>query len=325
MNRLFQDGYRYSRVEETDEGYAIFAEKGRWTRIGVYIVHASVVLLLAGGIIGSIFGFEGFINLPEGDTADHIRLRNNNDVLPLPFNVRCNKFTVSFYETGAPKEFKSSLSILENGKEVFTRDILVNHPLRFNGINIFQSSYGTLAANRVVLNVESKSSGLSYPIKTAVGEPVELPEGMGTFVIDDSIDHYDFMGRDLGQAYVGTLTMEGEKPVQIAIPVMFPKFDKMRGGNFTISLMDFEKRFYTGLLVTKDPGVGVVYCGFIVMIAGIFITFFLSHRRVCVEVTKKGKLCQVMVSGNANKNKFGIDAAVKKLADILNQNEGGEK
>ena len=37
----------------------MFGENGRWTRFGVYSVHLSVVLLLIGGLIGSIFGFDG--------------------------------------------------------------------------------------------------------------------------------------------------------------------------------------------------------------------------------------------------------------------------
>ena len=49
--------YRYCRVEETDSGYAIFGERGRWTRIGVYIVHLSIICMLVGGVIGTQFGF----------------------------------------------------------------------------------------------------------------------------------------------------------------------------------------------------------------------------------------------------------------------------
>ncbi|MBW2590546.1 MAG: cytochrome c biogenesis protein ResB, partial [Deltaproteobacteria bacterium] len=44
--------FGYTRVEETDKGLCVFAEKWRWTRFGVYTVHLSVVLLLIGGLIG---------------------------------------------------------------------------------------------------------------------------------------------------------------------------------------------------------------------------------------------------------------------------------
>ena len=59
------------------------------------------------------------------------------------------------------------------------------------------------------------------------------------------------------------------------------------------------KRYYTGLQVTKDPGVWVVYSGFITMILGIIITFFMSHQRLYVEVGLEGKKSKVMVAGTA--------------------------
>jgi len=54
----------------------IFAEKWRWTRFGVYIVHFSVILLLLGGLIGSLFGFKGFAMIPEHEKINSIRIRN---------------------------------------------------------------------------------------------------------------------------------------------------------------------------------------------------------------------------------------------------------
>ena len=55
--------FSYSTVEKTDKSTLVFGEKGRWTRLGVYAVHLSVVLLLLGGLIGSIFGFDGFVTI----------------------------------------------------------------------------------------------------------------------------------------------------------------------------------------------------------------------------------------------------------------------
>ena len=132
--------FRYSRLEATAEAGVIFAEKGRWSRLGAYVVHLGVLLLLIGGLIGSMAGFEGFVNIPENESTDTVQLRSSGQPHQLPFAVRLDRFQISFYDERSrmPKEYRSTLTILEDGEPVFTRDILVNSPLRHRGINIFQ-------------------------------------------------------------------------------------------------------------------------------------------------------------------------------------------
>ena len=334
--------FGYTRVEETDKGLCIFAEKWRWTRFGVYTVHLSVVLLLLGGLIGSIFGFEGFVNIPEDEKIDSIRIRNTGQIRPLGFEVLCNDFNISFYDNGAPKEYRSSLTIIEHGKPVYEKDIIVNDPLRYKGINIFQSSYGKMSSSAIqkkiiqikdhqediTLNFVSKESGKAYKIKAVIGKPVDIPESLGKVVIVEYKESAEFGGQNIGHAYMGILTPKGKSPVKIMLPLHFPNFDKMRRGVVFISVAEQEtktfnpgeksdRRYYTGLQVTKDPGVWVVYTGFIGMIIGIFITFFMSHQRVCIEIVKRGKNSQVMVTGTSNKNRLAMQNRIKKISEKL--------
>jgi cytochrome c biogenesis protein len=309
--------FRYHRVEDTDQGFAIYAEKGRLTRLGVYVVHLSVVVLLIGGLIGSIFGFDGFVNIAEGETARAIRLQSNNETLPLGFDIRCDDFYVEFYDSGAPKEFRSSLTILKNGNVVKQKDIIVNDPLRYEGINFFQSSYGNLPPTELILNFTSLATGMIYSQKATIGKPEVIPENLGTFTLKKYTPQADFRGHNIGEAFIGRLTPQNGNPVDVTLPLKFPSFDKMRKGQVIISIADFVPRYYTGLQVTKDPGVWVVYTGFILMIVGIYITFFMSHQQICVEVIARDPKSLVMVAGTANKFKMGMQKKVTQLADRL--------
>ena len=335
--------FRFQRVEETQKGFAIFGEKGRWTRIGVYIVHLSVILMLVGAVIGSIFGFEGYVNIAEGDSVQSIRLRNSGHMLKLSFAIRCDDFDVSFYDTGAPKEFRSSLTVLEQGKPVLSKDIIVNDPLHYKGISIFQSSYGELPAQKqdvqlsdeITLSFSSKASGMIYEKKARIGQPIEIPEDLGKFVIDEFRNTFNFRGQDLGAAVVGTLDQTNGASVEVVLPVKFPSFDKMgpifnksRKDDVIISVADINLertpaavRYFTGLQVAHDPGVWVVYSGFILMILGCYITFFMSHRQICVDVNATGDKCRIMVAGTANKNKLANERKVEKIVHILVNDE----
>ena len=309
--------FRYHRIEETPEGFAIYGESGRWTRLGVYIVHFSVVLLLIGGLIGSIFGFEGFVNIAEGESAHSIQLRNSNQKMQLGFEVRCDDFYVDFYDTGAPKEFRSSLTILKQGKEVAQKDIIVNDPLHYEGISFFQSSYGSLTPNEVILNFTSKDTEMIYSKRAGLNTPIVIPEDLGTFVLQKYTRQANFRGHNIGEAFIGQLTPPNGSPVEITLPLKFPSFDRMRKGNVFIAIADFVPRYYTGLQVSRDPGVWVVYTGFILMIIGIYLTFFMSHQQVCVDVSCQGKKSRTLVAGTSNKNKMGMQKKVTKLSERL--------
>ncbi len=71
---------RFRHFERTDEPASSFfyAEKGRFSYFGVYIVHLSLLVLIAGSIIVAIFGMEESVNIIEGESVNAINLRNGN-------------------------------------------------------------------------------------------------------------------------------------------------------------------------------------------------------------------------------------------------------
>jgi len=308
-----------ARLEQVPHGFYLWSEKGRWTRLGVYVVHLSVIFLLAGGLIGSFWGFDGAVNIPEGETVKAIRLNNSGKLFPLDFEIRCDKFSVSFYDSGVPSEYRSILTILEKGKPVLTRDVLVNDPLRYKGINLFQSSYGSLPSRNLVLSFTSRATGMEYKEKIAPGQTVTIPEGLGSFTITAFNRDYQFKGHAIGDAFVGTLTPPNGGPVEVVLPVKFPSFDRMRKGDVVVAIAETETRYYTGLQVTGDPGVWVVYTGFLLMIAGCIVTFFMSHRQVCMEVNTDETCCRITIRGIANKNKIDIRKKIDAIAAEITQ------
>ncbi|MFP4445974.1 MAG: cytochrome c biogenesis protein ResB [Desulfosudaceae bacterium] len=310
--------FAVTRIESRDNGYLLFAEKGRRTRLGVYVVHLSVLLLLGGALLGSFFGFEGNVNIPEGEVVSEIPLRDSSDKRKLGFQIRCDDFTADFYPSGRPKDYRSTLSIIEDGQVVLTRDIRVNDPLNYQGIRIFQSSYGTASADNVTLTFTSRESGMTYERTLDMGQTITLPEQLGKFTLAGFRDSYLFqMGsekHDIGETLIGVLENKEEKTM-VPMPVRFERFDKMRGGRVVVSVMDFDRVRYTGLQIRKDPGVPVVYASFILMILGIYITFFMSHQRFCVQMinTEDDGGTRMQVFWKTSRNE---PAARKKAAAI---------
>lgn len=299
-------------VKETPEGFYIIGNRGGWTRFGVYGVHLSIVLLVVGAIIGSMFGFDGYVSIVEGESVSTVRLGNSGAVHNLGFELCCDDFDISFYPNGTPKEYRSAMTVLEGGEPTIQQDILVNAPLRHKGINIFQSHYGLLY---VELTLKNNKTGAEYQREVAMEDSVELPEALGVFVLNGFQGAIAYKGENLGPAFYGHLIPVEGAAQSVLLPLEDPEWDQQRKGDVTISVSG--TRYYTRLQVTRDPGVWVVYAGFIMLIIGCFVTFFTSHQRLFVEVVKEKAGCRVTVAGTANKNKFGMQQEVKRIAEKL--------
>lgn len=310
---------RFSVVEtrKTENGYLVFGEKGRWTRLGVYAVHLSIVLMVIGGLIGSIWGFDGSVNIPEGESADTISLQNDPAGKKLDFAIRCDDFDLRFYDSGMPKEYRSRLSLLKDGKTLVQRDILVNDPLRYEGVNIFQSSYGEMPADHFTVTFTERESGLLYDVEASFDKPIDMPNDTGQLIVRDFRTNFSYSGFNLGKTFICTLIPKGKEPEPVLVSVDHPRFDMMRQGDFVITISNVDFKYYTGLQVTRDPGVPVVYAGFLFMIIGCYITFFLFHQTVCVELAKSGAKTEIKVSGISGKNRPGMGAVIRRITNHL--------
>jgi cytochrome c biogenesis protein len=316
---------KYGKVERKDKEQAAYylVQKGRFTHFGVYLVHFSVLLILVGGIAGSLFGFQAFVNIPEGEGIDRVLLRKNRVAKPLPFAVRCEKFTVEFYPNGTPKEYRSDLVFLTNGEVAFQGPLRVNHPITFQGITFYQSTYGTLPGNQVRLSLEREGDGQNSLVEAQVNKPFPLPGQEGEAAV--TAVRSDFMR--LGPAVQLEIRPNGGEAMQLWVfknhamieerfPGILERFPRLNPASFkpyTFFLESMDSKYYTGLQVSRDPGVPLVWAGFVSIIIGLFVTFFLSHRMIWIRVSRREEGANVALAGMSSKNTVGLEREMGKL------------
>ncbi len=293
------------------------AEKGRWSRLGIYFVHLSVLVIFVGGIIGSLYGIKGFVNIPEGERSDHFYTYGDQQkTIKLGFEIECRKFSVEFYPSGRPKEYSSDLAIYEGGKLVRQKVIEVNHPLSYRGFTFYQSSYGSYGG---MVDIELHlAAGPVLPLRLEVGRPQRLPEKWGW--IEALKFEADYMR--MGPAVL-LLRQTGEpgKLWRSWVFLRYPAFAREHSQNGEYAVFrDYQERYYTGLQVNRDPGVWVVWIGCLMMILGLYVAFFMSHRRLWLrlepEPGRKGRLRLVLV-GNANRNQPAFARDFEQVAGKL--------
>lgn len=303
-------------ITEHNGDYHLFAQKSPWCRLGVYVVHTSILVIFVGAIIGSLFGFKGFANIVEGTGVSSIEGRNGAPI-PLGFEVFCENFNLTLYNNGAPKEFRSTLTVLENGKPVpgYSQvKVIVNDPLTYKGITFYQSSYGQASeGSEHFFTMKPRSGGNAEKFAVRQGDALALKDGTAFRLLESTQEVRQFMPGFSGPAARVEVTFKGKAPQTFIVLKNYPEMNAQRGDDLIFNYEGTNARMYTGLQVAKDPGVEVVWIGCALMCVGLYIAFFMSHKRVWVIVSKG----HARMYGNASKNQAAFGMQFDELADKL--------
>lgn len=152
---------RRYRVVDTDTDRTgdviVAAERGYLREAGNLLFHCSVLIVLVGFALGSLFGYQGGVivmvgggfsnNLTQYDDFDPGSLWASEDVDPFSFDV--TDFDIEWYDDatepafGQARSFVSHLEYTEEvGGEVKDYDLRVNHPLKIGDTNVFLIGHG---------------------------------------------------------------------------------------------------------------------------------------------------------------------------------------
>jgi cytochrome c biogenesis protein len=301
---------------ESNGAWCAFSESGRWSRLMVHVAHLSVLVVLAGALLGSLLGFKGNMNLSQGDSSSTVMLADGQRALKLPFRVRCDKFHLSLYATGQPKEYKSDLVVIDNGKKVLTQSIVVNHPLVYRGITFYQAQYGR-TLKQASIQLIDPAAKTKIDMVLPFEKPVEIPGTHHLLFVADYQDNFMGVGRAMELAY-GKLDRQKDFSARWIL-IDQPSFHGNVIGKYQVHVTKAQTTWFTGLEVKKDPGVWLVWGGFILLTLAIGLTFYSSHKKlwVCIEPDEKKKKTIVTFAGRASRNPQVFEEKFKELRTRL--------
>lgn len=321
---------RFAGARQTpgpDQEICLFAERRRYARFGAYVTHLAILFIIFGALVGSWFGFDSFVPVGEGETVTHLPANEGTAPVELGFGLRCDDFSVSYYEGSArPREYRSLLTVLEDGQEVpgYTEvPVVVNRPLQYRGLTFYQSSYGLAEMPLFHLQV-IMPDGTEERVAGRPGQVLSLTDGGSLQVVD-----YTPAFRDLGgAALVEVLTAEGHRLPAIAAMQELPK-DMDHRSPYRLLLMAVDERYYTGLQVTRDPGVPLVWLGCLLLVLGSLSAFSLAHQRLWLTVRPTAAGCEVQVAASSHRNQPAFagtfDRLCRELATELGVNNYSAK
>jgi cytochrome c biogenesis protein len=321
-------GFKPERVVREDH-FAIFAERSRISEIAVYIVHASLLLIFFGTVVDGLWGWRGTLNLNEGQTSNIVELRDGT-TRTLPFAIRCDAAGQENYQDGTPKKWWSKLAVVEDGRDVQKKEIVVNDPLLYSGVRFYQSSYGPNGKvdKLALVATPSNGSGEKREIGLAVNDTVPLDADT---TVRFAEFFPDYAVRD-GQVYrksnqlenpaahlVVTSKIAGQKTAGKTFDVWFPEIEGVAENSkapYQFQATDLKMGHFTGLQVSHEPGQWGVWSGVVLLGVGLAFVFYVVHMRfwaVPVCDPKTGK-CALWIGGTANRNR---DAFEQRFNDLV--------
>ncbi|RME11080.1 MAG: cytochrome c biogenesis protein, partial [Aquificota bacterium] len=282
----------------------------RYARLGVYVVHIGLLVIMAGALIDAIWGIRGSVIIPEGSRSDTLIIPAKEKAIKLPFQIELKDFRIVSYEEefqrkGKTREtpfkdaiasFESDIRIIQDGKAVASGMTAVNSPFDFGTYRIFQATYGlTGEAGRAKIAIFDKKLAPKDPQRAFVGD-VELRAGKvsefrnmllsidrSTLNIED--EQKGFQG-ELKPALVVKVLTDGKA---YDVPVVYSpeltvfaqsQLSELSDFPYVFFLVDFEPQFFSGLQVSRQPGTPLIWFGSIMVVGGMLLAFYTVHRKV---------------------------------------------
>jgi cytochrome c biogenesis protein len=335
------------------EGSALMAEKNRFSRWGPYINHIGLIIFLLAVLMRFIPGWhmDQHLSIVEGETVEvpgtHYYLKNEEFILEYYSPEELSK---QFREEGRVlvKRYETRAVLYEciencnipgmepKLEEVKRHDIIVNQPLKHEGLLAYQIDYDLTPQIRSVnVTLKNKENGQAFgKFLLHMNNPQEHYE-VGSYQVN-IINYYPDYGykedgtptslspRPNAPAFV-FLIKGPELPPEGEVHMYFPKpGDKVRfqqdrinaaaGSPFELSaesMEDVDVAVYTTFLNLRiDRAMPFIWIGAAISMIGLIMGFYWQHRRIWLKIDE-GRL---LLGAHTNKNWYGIR---NEVADAL--------
>jgi cytochrome c biogenesis protein len=267
----------------------IYCYKGLIGRIAPILVHLSMILVLLGTIIGSLFGFKAQEIIPKTESFHIQNILNNGQLTVIPkTSARINDFWITYTKNRTVSQFYSDISVLDyQGNETKRKTISVNYPLVDNGVYYYQTDW-----NLIGLRFQNEQNEIiEYPLinllnnkskvwLTWISSNKSLNEGI--IAIVDNLQGYSSIYDETGK-FLGNIELNETV-------------------NFKSPLTLVEIISSTGLQIKTDPGIPIIYSGFFFLMLSTLISY-ITYSQIWI-IQKNQKL---FIGGTTNRAIFDFE------------------
>ncbi len=338
----FRDQGLKTIVSEKHGFHYVFGERGKWNRIGAYIVHVALLTLFLGHFVALQTGFDADVRMIPGQETNEIQMiqfdldKKEKLNVQLPFSIICTDIQQKLIDPRGSidvtntLDWRTQMRVDDPAYGTTVADISMNKPFSYRGYRFFQAQTIPVGnARDITLNLTSQTNGevtnVTIPrlgnSTLPDGTNVEYAEFLPDFVFNNEGKPDTRSGEYNNPVAVLNVTPpNGERTRVFAfagnvaenIPVGAPK------AGYKWRLAGYEKSPFAHVLSIKyDPFNGAFiawYFGGFGLIAALCFVFFFSHKRVwALFEPRDGRSVEVTLGGNTNRNHGGFEDKFRKI------------
>jgi cytochrome c biogenesis protein len=279
-----------------DNQYSIFQQKnivycykGLIGRIAPILVHLSMILILLGTIIGSLFGFKAQEIVPKTENFHIQNIINSGQLSVIPkTSTRVNDFWITYTKNRTISQFYSDLSILDTkGNEISRKTISVNYPLIHENVYYYQTDWNLIGLRFKTMTDEI----IEYPLLNILNNQNKV---WITWISNN---------KSLNEGIIGLVdNLEGYCSIYDESGIFLGNIELNETVNFKQPLTFLEIISSTGLQIKSDPGIPMIYFGFFFLMISTLLSY-ITYSQIWI-IQKNQKL---FIGGTTNRAIFNFE------------------
>jgi cytochrome c biogenesis protein len=313
------------RYEVRREDNSLLAEKGRFSRWGPYINHIGLIIFLTGILFRYLPGWniDDYVWVQEGQTVN---------VPQSQYYVKNERSTVQYYDqskTGQQlivSKYQTDAVLYQKtaaGKLVVLtkKSILVNDPLNYQGLKLYQSDLRADDVTSIQLKLEDRQTkknlgafmvDLSNITSKQIYQVGNLQVKIKDYYPDFAVENNQPTTKSQNPnqpAFLFEIKQKGQQIGENSFVISGLNFPNPAKNKYEINLAGFKTVNTAGLMVRVEKSLPIYLIGGLISMFGLVMGFYWQHRRVWVRL-QDGKM---YIGAHTNKNWFALR---RELAQI---------
>ncbi len=187
---LRRQRYRIT-TEQRDGATYVFADRHGWAQLATFVSHLALIMFISGGLVTRLTAFNANIFAGDGTTTPVFAVSHPNQM-----QVRIDEAIGRYGSKGNPLDFRTRLTVFQNGREAASGTATVNDPFSYGGYRFHQVAY---FPDGVELKIRDLATGNAvfhetFPLEDTTAAPaVTISDVAGNVLLSATVAPTDFL------------------------------------------------------------------------------------------------------------------------------------